>query len=65
VTERVDDVAEPPAVLVSDQRRFLRSGADGVLDDPVGVVDDEQRVGFANSGGLIFVDESADKVAAA
>ena len=38
------------------------------VPEAAGLVDvraDFERVGFANSGGLVFVDESAEEVAAA
>jgi hypothetical protein len=35
------------------------------LVDDLGELVAEDRVGFANSGGFVFVDESAEEVAAA
>ncbi len=42
VAERVDDPAQPPAVLVAHWRRFRRASGDRLPDDAVGVFDHEQ-----------------------
>ena len=43
VTERVDDLTEPPSVLVLDRREFLCALAHGRGYDALGVVHDEQQ----------------------
>src|SRR5262245_51096092 len=43
VAERVDDPAEPPAVLVRHRRGFRRTCGYGLSDDRVGVLDHEQH----------------------
>jgi hypothetical protein len=42
VAEGVNDSAETPAVLVADRRRLASSGRERLVDDLVGIVDDEQ-----------------------
>src|SRR6266516_1082498 len=43
VAKWVDDPAEPPAVLVAHRGRFRRASADRLPDDPLRVIDHEQR----------------------
>src|SRR5262249_62097178 len=43
VAEGIDDPTETPTVFVADGRHDARAGRDRLLDDRLGIIDDEQR----------------------